>query len=202
MKIFDVEQGTPEWLACRLGIPTASCFGKILTATGKASAQAEAYMLELVAERVTGDTVGFDPTLWMQRGTSLEAPARDWYAMQHDVEVLQVGFALSDHGYGCSPDGLVEGGLIEIKCPKPGTHVGYVLKGQLPSGYKPQVQGQLLVCEREWCDFVSYLPGANPMVIRVGRDDGYIKTLHDALVDFVGKLSEAESVYLEKSECT
>jgi len=54
MKTFDCAQGSEAWLQCRLGVPTASCFGKILTATGKPSSSARAYRRTLVAERVTG----------------------------------------------------------------------------------------------------------------------------------------------------
>ena len=53
----DIAQGTPEWLALRLGIPTASCFDQIITTGGKkgepkASTQAEKYMYTLLAERM------------------------------------------------------------------------------------------------------------------------------------------------------
>lgn len=196
MKVFNCDQGSPEWLKCRLGVPTASCFGKILTPTGKPSAQAVQYRRELIAERDTGEATYFEPTEWMQRGTELEGEARAWYEFDRGCEVQQVGFVLSDHGYGCSPDGLVlDDGMAEIKAPKPSTHVGYVLDGKLPTTYKPQVQGQLLVCEAEWCDFISYLPGAKPMVIRVERDEEYISTLHDALVEFCGVMEDEYKRY-------
>lgn len=200
MRVFNCEQGTSEWLQCRLGIPTASCFGKILAPTGKASTQAVQYRRELIAERDTGEATYFEPTEWMQRGTELEGEARAWYEFDRNCEVEQVGFVLSDHGYGCSPDGLISAnGMAEIKCPKPSTHVGYVLDAKLPTTYKPQVQGQLLVCERDWCDFISYLPGAKPMVIRVERDEAYISLLHEALCEFVGKLNEEYEAYKEKA---
>jgi hypothetical protein len=199
MKTVNCEQGTTEWLQCRLGVPTASCFGKILTPTGKASAQAVQYRRELIAERDTGAPTAFEPTEWMQRGTELEPDARRWYEFDRDCEVEEVGFVLADDGYGCSPDGMVEGGLVEIKCPKPSTHVGYVLDAKIPTTYKPQVQGQLLVCQREWCDFISYLPGAKPMVIRVERDEDYIKTLHDSLVDFIGVMEDEYRRYKEQA---
>ena len=35
---LDCEQGSEEWLAARLGIPTATGFENIVTATGKKSA--------------------------------------------------------------------------------------------------------------------------------------------------------------------
>jgi hypothetical protein len=197
VKVYRCAQGSDEWLQCRLGVPSASRFGQILTPTGKPSSSAVAYRRTLVAERVTGLPEGIEPTVWMQRGTELESAARAWYEFDKDATVEQVGFVLSDSGYGCSPDGLVDGGLLEIKAPKPSTHVGYVLDGKLPNTYKPQVQGQLLVCGREWCDFVSYLPGAEPFVIRVERDEQYIETLHDALCEFVRELEAEYQRYME-----
>ena len=198
MKVYTCEQGTDEWLQCRIGVPSASNFSKIFTAGGKPSTQDVTYRRELIAEIVTGQAAYFEPTEWMQRGTELEGEARAWYEADRFATVEQVGFVVSEHGYGCSPDGLVDGGLLEIKAPKPSTHIGYVLDGKLPSAYKPQVQGQMLVCEREWCDFLSYLPGSEPLVIRVERDDKYTAALHAALVEFVDKLNDELALYRQR----
>lgn len=198
MKVFNCEQGSDEWLQCRAGVPSASNFSKIFTAGGKPSTQDVTYRRELIAEIVTGQTTHFEPTEWMQRGTELEGDARVWYEASRFTTVEQVGFVVSEYGYGCSPDGLVDGGLLEIKAPKPSTHIGYVLDGKLPATYKPQVQGQMLVCEREWCDFVSWLPGSEPLVIRVERDDKYIAGLHAALCEFVDKLNEELTLYRQR----
>ena len=198
MKIYHCEQGTPDWRLCKLGIPSASNYSKIYTAGGKPSTQDVVYRRELIAEIVTGQSTFFEPTEWMLRGIELESEACAWYEASRLTTVDHVGFVVSEHGYGCSPDGLVDGGLLEIKAPKPSTHIGYVLDGKLPSTYKPQVQGQMLVCEREWCDFVSYLPGSDPFVIRVERDDKYTKGLHAALVEFVDKLHEELALYRQR----
>ena len=199
MKVYNCEQGTDEWLKCRLGVPTASCFDKIVTSTGKASAQAKAYMYELIAERDTGEPTFTPSNEWMERGTILEGEARNWYDFYRGYSVDQVGFVLSEHGYGCSPDGLIaDDGMVEIKCPKPSTHVSYVLGGKLPTKYKAQVQGQMLVCQRDWCDFTSYLPGAGQFLIRVERDEKYCEILHNELVAFVEKLDSEYKRYKEK----
>jgi len=39
--ILDHEQGSPEWLAARLGKPSASMFNKLITQTGKPSSSAD-----------------------------------------------------------------------------------------------------------------------------------------------------------------
>lgn len=190
MKIIDCEQGQPEWFAARLGKPTASNFDKIVTSQGKKSTQATVYMHTLLAELITGNTGDSQPTEWMQRGIELEAEAAAWYAFDQSVEPREVGFV--DAGrYGCSPDRLVgDKGLLEIKCPKPSTHVGYLLGGNLPTTYKAQVQGQIWVCEREWCDFLSYAPDMPPLLIRVERDDTFIKALEQHVTEFIELMDE------------
>lgn len=200
MIVHDVEQGTPEWLALRCGVPTASNFGKIVTATGKASTQADGYMHTLLAEWITGKPGGMEPTPWMGRGTEMEPEARTWYEMETDADVDQVGFITRDDGLvGCSPDGLISNpGLLEIKCPSPGVHVEYLLSGDLPAKYRPQVQGQMLIAERDWCDFVSYHPDMMPLRVRVERDDGYIKTMSALLDRFVDRTLEKREKLIQR----
>jgi len=54
MITLDIEQGTEEWSKARLGIPTASCFDKLVTTKGEPSKQAQKYMWQLAAEKITG----------------------------------------------------------------------------------------------------------------------------------------------------
>ena len=68
-----------------------------------------------------------------------------------------------------------------------------------PTTYTAQIQGQLWVCEREWCDFVSYQPefpdNARLLVRRVFRDDAYIKNLEAQVIQFIYELhSEVEFI--------
>lgn len=190
-------QYSPDWWELRRGIPTASSFDKIITPGGKPSTQAEGLIDELV-----GDLVDMRPNAFSERGRmgtpemeagrAAEPQARSWYALQRNMDVQEVGFCLHDSGlYGCSPDGLVgeEGGL-ELKCPLPKTHAGYVRRGGLPLDYKPQVHGSLVVTGRKWWDFMSYMPGLPPHLVRIEPDD-YTKALADALAAFLAKYSEA-----------
>ena len=57
MIILDHEQGSPEWLAARLGKPSASMFSKLITATGKPSSSADGYINQLIAERLRGQSI-------------------------------------------------------------------------------------------------------------------------------------------------
>lgn len=195
MIIHDLPQGTPEWFAVRRGKPTASEFKQILTATGKPSTSAHRYMCTLLAEWLAGDKLEAYENEWMRRGNELEPQAREMYEFVHDAEVVLVGFCeADDRSAGCSPDGLVgDDGLVEIKCPAPWTHVSYLLAGKCPADYVPQVQGQLMITERQWCDFISYHPDLPPLVVRVQRDEAFIAALREALANFNTKLEVAKA---------
>ena len=146
MIILDCDQNSDEWFAARLGIPTASCFDKICTPTGKSSTQSAAYMNKLLADWLLGSPSATFTNDAVARGTDLEGEARSYYEFYTGLSVQQVGFCYRDtaHLVGASPDGLVgDDGGIEIKCPLPHTHVGYLLSDTIPTAYNAQVQGPL-----------------------------------------------------------
>jgi hypothetical protein len=190
-QIFHCEQKSLDWWNLRRGIPTASAFDRILTpAKGQPSAQQDEYIAELIAERSE-----FSPPFVvpdggfvsdeMTEGIRREPEARNWYAMQTDGDVRQVGFVLSACGrFGASPDGLVgEDGGLELKNPSAKTHVKYLLKGTLPVEYKCQLHGSLIVTGRKWWSFVSYCPGFAPLHLRIEADD-FTAKLRDELERF------------------
>ena len=181
-----LRQGSPEWARARMGIPTASSFEKILTPGGKPSKQAEAYRRHLIAEMVLGLPIDAPKTSWMERGTEMEGEAVCFYEFERDCAVQTVGFITDDRGrYGCSPDRLIStDGLLEIKCPSPAVHVGYMLWDHVDDDYRVQLQGQLLVAERDWTDICSYHPAMPPVIVRVSRDEEFIGKLRDALERF------------------
>ena len=187
MITVDCVQGTPEWFAARCGIPSASNFDKIVTSAGAPSKQAEKYMYQLAAERVTGRTEESYNNAAMERGKEMETEARSLYELIKDAKVEQVGVCYPNEKklIACSPDGLVgTDGLIEIKCPMAYASVEYILNGKLPTDYVQQVQGQMLVTGRKWVDFVSYYPGLKPMVVRVDRDERFLLALDGTLKEF------------------
>jgi len=192
MKVVTAEQRTPEWYASRMGIPTASSFDKIITPKGELSTQRTKYLYKLVAEKLSGTVEETYINLAMQHGIDTEDEARKVYELVTLNDVEQVGFCLSDcERYGASPDGLVgDDGLLEIKCPKAETHIEYLLNGKLPTAYFQQVQGQLLVTGRKWCDFMSYYPNLKPFIVRVERDDEFLSKLEQALIDFDAEKKE------------
>lgn len=190
MITVDCVQGSPEWFAARIGIPTASNFDRILTPTGKSSTQAEGYMNRLLAEWITGKTSDIEQSEWMKRGVEMEAEARNYYAFQHSVEIKQVGVVYQDERklVSCSPDGLMEASGLEVKCPAPHTHVGYLLRGVLPTDYVPQVQGSMYVTGLKSWAFISYNPDMDPLVVQVERDEAYIKLLDAAITKFLAEM--------------
>lgn len=180
IEIFNCEQGSPEWYACRLGIPTASEFDAILAngkTKGSPSLTRRTYMYKLIGERLTGEQADSYSNRHMERGKEMEAEARDWYAFTANVEPQRVGF-IRNGNIGCSPDSLIgNDGMLEIKTKLAHLQVDVLLSKELPSEHKAQIQGQLWVAEREWVDFVSYWPRMPVFKLRVYRDEEYIKHL-------------------------
>jgi len=193
MIIHDVEQGTEEWKLARLDKITASRFSDVL-AKGKGLTRMS-YMRELAAQIITGEPGGFDGNMWTERGTELEPLARQAYANHSGNTVFQVGFCEHDIlSAGASPDGLIEpDGGLEIKCPKPATHIEYLENNVLPPAYIAQVQGSLWITERKWWDFVSFCPGMRLLCVRVERDEEYIANLEKEVERFEGELDELVS---------
>ncbi len=190
MKIHECEQGSPEWYAARLGKVTASCFGKAIA--GGQGKTRKTYMIDLIAERMTEESQNGYSNAVMQRGSEVEPEARLYYEQLNGCEVQQVGFIERDGDTGASPDGLVgPDGMIEIKCPNSATHIQYILDDRIPPVHKPQVQGQLWVAERKWCDFVSFDPRVYQKPYfheRVYRDDDYIRDLQIKIYIFVADM--------------
>lgn len=200
MQIFNIEQGTDEWHKARRGVITGSRFKDIVTpAKGDLSSSSKKYMYELVAERM-GATIENFSNEYMQRGTELEADARSAYEFIKDATVDEVGFCLEGI-IGVSPDGLInDDGGLEIKCPKETTHISYLDDGGLPLIYKPQVQGSLWITGREWWDFMSYHPQLPPLIIRVYRDEDYIKNMEKVITKFAEDMLELEQKLRDKYE--
>lgn len=128
----------------------------------------------------------------LEWGIEHEKAARASYELERGLKVRQVGFVIADNpNYGCSPDGMVlPRGVLEIKCPwNPRNHLTVVINRTLPQQYRAQVQGQLWVCERDWCDFVSFDPRQKEkqrmVIVRVFRDEAYIARLAEQCALFM-----------------
>lgn len=187
MIYHNIQQNTDEWYQLRLGKFTASMFKDVMAKETTATYTNVIY--QVVYEKLTGEITNGYTNEWMERGKELEPEARLWYELNFD-EVLNGGF-FCDDWVGASSDGLIgTEGLIEIKCPKPSTHIQYLIDNELPSIYQWQVQGQLYVTDRKWCDFVSYHPRLKPLVIRVMRDEKMIAELQARLDQSIQKAKQ------------
>ena len=199
MRLIECEQGSPEWLTHRLGVPSASQFSKIVTGKGGKSTQVEAYINQLVAEELTGETTLVYVNEHMKRGTELEPDARELYEALTGQTVQEVGFCLHDTvNAGCSPDGLIgaDGGL-EIKCPAPATHVEWVKAGVVPSKHLQQIMGCLWVTGRSWWDFMSYHQTMKPLIVRVERDEEYIAALAEHVTNAALRIKQDVNQYFQ-----
>ncbi len=190
MIILDVAQGSDEWFQARRGIPTASCFDKIITPGGKASNQHKDYSNKLVAEFFLNDSESTWKSESMQAGTEIEPEARDYYRFITDINIIEVGLIYKDEDklISCSPDSLADDRGLEIKCPDPHTQIEYLLNNRLPITYIPQVQGSMWVTGLKQWDFLSYHPGLPPLLLTVEADKLYHDTLDGLMVNFIENL--------------
>lgn len=196
---LDVEQGSPEWFASRIGVVTASRFSDIVTEkTLKLSSSCTRYAHELIASEILGYDVQSATSGFMARGTALEQSAVDFYEIHHDMDTEKVGFILrDDKRVGCSPDRLVgNDGLLEIKCPSAAVHIGYLLNESI--GYRLQVQGQLWITGREWCDTLSYNPDLPSAIVREERDEKYIAQMAEVIEQFINHVDDMKAMLVHR----
>ena len=169
MKHYDVLQNEEEWLALRQGKFTASSFADLFAT--KTTAQYKKAIRKVVFERLTGESPESFNSEYMERGHELEQAAKEAYELYSFNTVKDGGFFELSEWVGASPDGLIDqDGQIEIKSPAYNTFIDYIISRKVPTEYTYQIQGQLLVTGRAWCDFVAYHPKLPLIVIRVMPD--------------------------------
>jgi hypothetical protein len=175
MQIITCDQGSPEWIKARLGIPTASEFHTVM-ASGRGGAESKTrktYMLKLVGEILTGEQMEGYTNHHMERGKVMEDEARNLYAFMHDVTPECVGFIRNGD-----------------KTKLPHLQVDCLLSSRVPPEHVAQCQGALWVAEREWIDFVSYWPKLPLFVTRAYRDEEYIAKLSASVDEFNDELAQ------------
>jgi len=188
-------QGKQEWLRLRLGRPTASEFGSILTpAQGKPSAARKPFAARHVDERVSGGPVDVKDgymTKDMERGVMREHEACMIFERETGLFTRKVGFVATDDGrFGCSPDRLVcpdeesppfTG--LEVKNYNAVDHFAWQEEGTLPNDFKCQVHGCMIVTGfRSWW-WMNHCPPYEPVIIEV-HWDAFTNKLAAALEEF------------------
>lgn len=196
-------QGSPEWHQFRLGKVSGSRVKNVM-ASGRGSAPSatrKTYMMELLCERLTGNSSGVDLSrnLAVQRGVELEPLARAAYEIDTGLMVMETGcFSHSTiDSFIASPDGLVgDTGLIECKCPNTATHIYVIQSGRHDSQYEWQMLAQMACTGRAWVDFVSFddrMPEELQYAcFRFGRDEKRIAEMEAEIKAFLEELAELE----------
>lgn len=230
MRLVTAAQRTPEWFAARLGRVTGSRMKDVVAigAKGQYLKARDDYRRELVAERIYGNTGVKDVfvTDAMKWGTMNESIARTNYCLRTGNKVAEEGFIihqdkndkgeLVDYPLGVSTDGLVnEDGNLEIKCLEPHNHLYTIMQQAMnvladvdgnvadimPDAYRAQVQSQLWVTGRDWCDFVGYdsraPKGLDLMAVRIYRDEMYIAFLKNETEAFLAEVERDFKEFLK-----
>lgn len=173
------------WNTQRIGRITASNIHRVMTKVESLQRKPDTASAIPLVRSLTGQSSSF-PTQCipsLKYGQQMEEEAREMYINQmklqkhKDIEVKLCGlFLLQDKAYiGASPDGLVScsccgRGLLEIKCPfsianqSPcEANLPYLRKDNLQNvrlvhnhAYFSQMQAQMGVLGRNWCDFFVY----------------------------------------------
>ena len=187
MKIHPAPQGSVEWMQARSQIPTASEMDNLVTPEGKVRTgqMVQTYVSRKLAERWLGGALAGFNVFDMDQGRTLEEEARPWLALELNAGIQEVGLITNDEGtVGCSPDGLIGDVGVEIKCPQPQTHVGYLVNGTVPNDYVAQVQCAMFVTGWKKWRFLSYCRRFPALLLTVERDEEFHESIQRALAGF------------------
>lgn len=219
----DVQQGSEEWLKCRLGLLTASEMKLVVSPKPKPETRVKksgepykqrewepfsdteecrSHAYELLAQRVNNHVEPTFQSYDMERGNFDEEHARARYSEEY-APVEECGFITNDcFGFtlGYSPDGLVgDDGLIECKSRiqkwQMKTLIECVAKQEIPSDFIIQVQTALLVSERKWCDFISYSGGMMMATVRCFPIPEYQDAIIAGATAFEAQIAGARKIY-------
>ncbi len=192
LRIVDVVQGSDEWFRARMGIPSASNFATVMAEgrDGGPSMTRTEYLYRLAGEIIT-ETPAEETfkSRAMERGKEMEPQAIADYEARKKVTIRRVGLGVNFSGLRtccASPDGLVgfDGG-IETKTMKPEKMIPLLDRGaRMPPEHRAQVQGNMLVFERDHWDFKIFWPRMPDFTVRVFRDDAYIRELDNQVQIF------------------
>jgi putative phage-type endonuclease len=208
MQTITEEQRTAEWFQARVGKATASRFKDVMAKlkNGSPAAARINYLVDIATERLTKSATPHYTNSAMQWGVTHEAGARILYEQRRQLQVEETGFIHhAELDAGASPDGLVDwDGLIEIKCPyNSSVHVMTWMDG-MPEDHIAQVQGQLWITGRQWCDYVSFDPRMPDRlqlyVERIERNDSFIAGLETEIRKFLIDVDSMVAKLMEKSQ--
>lgn len=204
--IYNVEQGTNEWLHLRKGIITSTIVKTLITPKFKIAEndKTRKSIYKIASERITEYLEDSFLSYDMERGNFEEPLARDLYNENNKNSAKQVGFitnVFNGVNVGFSPDGVVnEDGIIEIKSAKQSIQVERIVLNEVPEEHLAQIHFGMLVSGAQWCDFISYSNGMEMLVIRVEKDDAIQKVLIEAITIAETKILETIESYKNNSK--
>jgi len=186
-------QGTEAWKNARVGCITMSNAKALLTAGNGVTRKN--YLLDVASEMASGVLIDNIKSIDIARGNLLEDYARRAYEEIKGVEVEEVGIGYLNKlkRISASPDGLIDGGGIEIKCPNPKAHMRTIIAGEAPKEYIPQMQGCMWVFGVEKWDYVSFSPQFSNKPIHIitqYRDEEMIKKIKESAEKGVEEIDE------------
>lgn len=196
IEVFEeIEQGSEEWYALRLGIPTASHFSDCVAVQrdpGKPGVR-DKYMRKLAGEIITAKRRENDyKNAAMERGNQMEPALRAMYELITGLKTTRVGFVRHARSYGtigASPDSLVgDDGMVEFKSMAPDGLIEVLEADRIPPEHIPQCQGGMLVAGRKWCDLAIGYEGMPMFRRRIVRDNDYLNRLEVGLDVFIKEL--------------
>lgn len=187
----DIAQGSPEWFAIKAGKWSASDGATIMG--GLETAGLASLIKDKAWERVYGSAESESyRSPAMERGTLLEAEARDFYAFATGTDVQQVGFV--EHAtianVGWSPDGLCLPRATEIKCPLHKAWMEVKRTNKVPAEYRWQCAWACWVGQLDGLDFVAYHPQAGGLLIPYDFDAALAEQMAARVALLEAKVSE------------
>lgn len=151
------------WLNARAGKLTASRMADAMAflKSGQPAGARIKLLHELLAERLTGESVRHVVTDAMLWGMEHEDEAVDYFVARYSRTVRRSRFY--EHptieNFGATPDREIgDDGLIEVKCPTTTRYLEWVIAGVVPEEHKPQMCAQLLCTGKKWVGFMAYDP--------------------------------------------
>ncbi|XP_070577349.1 uncharacterized protein [Ptychodera flava] len=198
MSEIQVRQRTEEWFELRQCVQlTASKFGEAL---GVGRGKPYDFFLSLLSDCTSSESgTGYD-NHYTKHGNEMEPILNEAYQLLTGNTTQESGFWLpSDSSnlsglVGASPDAKVLNktlsepvGLVEYKAPvhrmydltKKHTHNG------IPRNYMAQMQGQMLICNLPWCDFMATCCQTKDIrLLRVYAQPEYMLHMSSKLHDF------------------
>ena len=204
--VHNCEQGSDEWLRLRAGrIGGTSCAALLVNGKDETGlgAGAKTLLYKKAAEFITGPEESYMNDA-MARGIALEPVARRRYEDETFCKVAEVGYISKGNFLGVSPDGLLTGGGIEIKCPGPDEFVRYLDTRVIKTEYYYQCQWAMYLTGAEWWDFVYFHPGfgsAGIIIERQTPDAQAFKTWDKKIPVYIAEIERVlELIATEKGD--